>query len=193
MAKKITGIREEDLRNYELMVIIVPNISDEKIAKELDKIRELIKSYKGKISNEDLWGKRDLAYKIRGLDTGYYAVLNFEADKQLMKELTKTLNIEINVLRFLVSKLPNDYVLKPLAEYEKEAEKEKQEKEAAKEKETKARMARKPAAKAPVKAAAPKTTKAAPATEAPEKKKGASLKELDEKLKSIIDDTDIAL
>lgn len=204
MPTKRKEIDPEDLRSYELMVIIVPNIGEAGVNKELDKIRKLIKSYDAKITNEDIWGHRELAYRIKKHDAGFYAVINFEATTELLPELHKTLSIDNNVIRHMIVKPPKGYVLKTLQEYEAmdyttDAEKEK----AAKKAEAAARRSapRKPATSA-APARKPRTTSAPVKDEKPVEKKEEKaetkkpekkLADLDEKLKSIIDDTDLNL
>lgn len=188
-------VHPEDLRLYELMVIVVPNLGETGINKELDKIRKLIKSYDAQITNEDIWGHRDLAYRIKKHDAGFYAVFNFESDTDLLPELHKTLSIDNNIIRHLIVKPPKGYVVKTLQEYEAmdyttEEEKEKAQKkaEAAKKKAApRTAAARKPRTTAPKPIEEKKVEKAEP------KKAEKKLADLDEKLKSIIDDTDLNL
>lgn len=203
MPTKKKEIHPEDLRSYELMVIIVPNLGETGINKELDKIRKLIKSYDAKITNEDIWGHREMAYRIKKHDAGFYAVINFESTTELLPELNKTLSIDNNVVRHMLVKPPKGYVVKTLQEYEAmdyttDAEKEKaaQKAEAAERR----AMPRKPATPAaPV--AAVRKPRTAPVEKVEEKKEEKvdtkksekKLADLDEKLKSIIDDTDLNL
>lgn len=205
---KTTEVEAADLRSYELMVIVVPNISEDDTNQELDKIRELIKSYGGEISHEDIWGNRTLAYTIAKHDTGYYAVFNFEAPTNLLPELNKTLKIETKILRFLIIKPPKAYVIKSQSQFEKEAEemkaKELERKETSPKKKTEskpkkaeAKSVKKEAPKAAAKVEKKEEVKeektAKPAKPAEKKEEKKTLDELDAKLKSIIDDPDITL
>lgn len=190
-------IDPEDLRSYELMVIVVPNLGETGVNKELDKIRKLIKSYDATITNEDIWGHRELAYRIKKNDAGFYAVFNFDSDTELLPELHKTLSIDNDIIRHLIIKQPKGYVVKTLQEYEamdytSDADKEKAQK--------KAEAQQKPAPRpAPTTTAVrkPRTTVAKVEDKKEEKvepkRAEKKLADLDEKLKSIIDDTDLNL
>jgi len=52
------------MRKYEMMVIFKPNLSDEDLKNEEEKIKNLILESGGEFINSNLWGKRKLAYQI---------------------------------------------------------------------------------------------------------------------------------
>ncbi len=190
-------VHEDDLRPYELMVIVAPNIGEAGITKELDKIRKLIKSYSGKITNEDIWGHRELAYRIKKHDAGFYAVLNFVAPTELLPELHKILLIDVNIIRHMIIKPPKGYEIKTLKEFEamdytSDADKEKAAKKAEAEEK---RLARQSAYKPrPATTAKPEAKKEEVKEEKVEAKKAPKkTANLDDKLKSIMDDTDLNL
>ncbi len=189
--------------NYELMLILSPGFE-----KTLEEIRKLITGENGVITFEDIWGLRDLAYRIKGNNQGYYVVLNFSFDPAEIKNLERTLTITPELLRFLLLKTDKNYTPKSLKEYEQEAilarEEQKAQEEAKKEEKKPAKVEKRPYVKKPVKETAKKIEK----TEKEEKEeeveevkeikmkepaKKTTLEEVDEKLKSIIDDPDITL
>lgn len=181
---------ETQTSNYEMMVILYPDLGEKETEKALDNVRELITSNGGKITAEDIWGIREFAYTIKKYDQGFYAVLNFEMPKSAVKELDKPLNIDQTVIRYLVTSLPDSYKLTTLAEYEEQwAAAEEEEKQ---EKAKKAKSKPQPKAAAPKKAAAKKEEKPKKAAEKEEDSKS-KLEDVDEKLKNIINDPDISL
>lgn len=114
---------EETLHvKYELMVILDPNIGEEAASKEVEKLKGEIKEFEGNVSSDDFWGIRDLAYRIKKENRGYYAVLNFEIDPSKTKEFEKDLSLNQAVLRYLLIKTPNYYELKTFVDLQKEAE-----------------------------------------------------------------------
>jgi len=149
---------EENLHvKYELMVILDPNLGEETAIKEVEKLKGEIKELEGKISNEDFWGIRDLAYRIKKETRGYYVVLNFGMDPSKTKEFEKDLTLNQAVLRYLLIKTPNYYELKTFMDLQKEAEEISRKKaEAAKEKEEKKENRRGSFAKRVAKKAEPK-------------------------------------
>jgi len=54
------------MRNYELMVILRPELSDEERNAQLESIQQLVGSLKGSVGNVDHWGRRRLMYEIDG-------------------------------------------------------------------------------------------------------------------------------
>jgi len=207
---------ETQFPKYEIMLILQPDLGEERTTALLKEMRELIAEANGKIFHEDLWGLRELAYAIKKQRQGYYAVLNFTADPIKVKEFEKQLNIHQGVLRYLIQKTPKAYAIVTLAEYEEiakeEALKAQEEAKAKAEKMDSSRPKRrfeKPAAKPekpakeekeekkPVKKVAKKEEPAEEAEEKVEKpkakKQATNLEDVDAKLKSIIDDPDITL
>jgi small subunit ribosomal protein S6 len=90
---------------YELMLILKPDVAEEEQKAEVDKIKKLITDGGGEVVKEDSWGKRVLAYPIKRFSEGVYHLLNFQSTPAKVKELEKKLNLDDEVLRFLVVKI----------------------------------------------------------------------------------------
>lgn len=110
---------------YELMVIFPPTLTEKEIEKELGSIKTLIKKT-GDVFHEQIWGKRDLYYKMKKLDKGLYAVIHFTT-KEPTTSLSQELKLMSHVVRFLLIKLPHHFELKPFAMLEEEKKEEKKE------------------------------------------------------------------
>jgi len=121
--------------SYEMMMILRPNLGESKTQESLNEVKASLNEAGGEILNEDLWGTRDLSYKIKGEAQGYYVVLNFTMEPEAVKALEKTLVLNQDVIRFLIVKTTKNYVFKTYAEYKEEAEKEASIKEEAQTKE----------------------------------------------------------
>jgi len=87
---------------YELMLILKPDVSEAEQKAEVDKIKNLITDSKGEVIKEDAWGKRILAYPIKHFSEGVYHLLNFKSTPAKVKELEERLNLDDEALRFLV-------------------------------------------------------------------------------------------
>lgn len=111
-----------DLLQYELMVILPPDLSDQQLKTRLDEIRTAITEDGGKILNEDLAGIRDMAYRIGKHDRGCYFVFHFQHDPAKVPTVERTVRIETGVLRHLLIKTPSAYHFKALKEYDAELE-----------------------------------------------------------------------
>lgn len=114
--------------NYELMFILSSDLTEKKIEDQLHHIRQIINDHGGKILTEDIWGLRNLAYRIKKQERGFYAVFNFEGNAKTLAEINHVLRIDQNVLRYLLIKTPKNYQLVTLSDYTQAAEKEAQEK-----------------------------------------------------------------
>ncbi len=68
----------------------------------LDDVKKHVTGKDGKITKEDLWGARDLAYPIKHQTKGYYAHYEVEADPSVAKDIDKTLKVEEDILRYLL-------------------------------------------------------------------------------------------
>lgn len=89
---------------YELMLIMKPMLTEDIRANVLKKIEDKINKNKGKVTNQDLWGKRHLAYLIEGNEEGYYVVYNFELDQGKITEIDRELKFQNDILRYLLIK-----------------------------------------------------------------------------------------
>ena len=97
------------MREYELTIIIQPEISEEGSATLLGRLDELLKTNSAiRLLCDDL-GKRKLAYEIDRFQKGHYHLLSFLDSGKAVPELERVLRLEESVLRFLTVKV-NDQV-----------------------------------------------------------------------------------
>jgi small subunit ribosomal protein S6 len=144
---------------YELMVILDPEIDERTVAPSLDKFLNVIRADGGTIDNVDIWGRRRLAYEINKKNEGIYAVVNFTANSSATVELDRQLSLSEAVMRTKVLRAEEGFAQVAAA---KKLADEKAARKAANP--SKAPAAEAPAKEAPVKEAAPKAAapKAAP-------------------------------
>lgn len=90
------------MRDYEIMVILRPDLDEEATKTALDKVRGIITAGGGSIEKEDLWGKRRLAYEIKRSRDGYYMVANFKGDPAIANELDRVLKLSDEYLRHMI-------------------------------------------------------------------------------------------
>lgn len=84
---------------YELMVILNPEIDERMVPAALDKFLKVITADGGSIDNVDIWGKRRLAYEIQKKNEGVYAVVAFTATSAATQELDRQLKLSEQVMR----------------------------------------------------------------------------------------------
>jgi small subunit ribosomal protein S6 len=84
---------------YELMVILDPEVDERQVAPKLDGFLKVITNDGGSIDNVDIWGRRRLAYEIQKKTEGIYAVVNFTATSEATQELDRQLNLNEQIMR----------------------------------------------------------------------------------------------
>lgn len=87
------------MRTYEGAFIFRPSLDEAGLAEEMGKVDELIVAEGGEIKDWDKWGKRRLAYEIKGEHDGFYAFLTFEADPASIEKLVEAYRLRENILR----------------------------------------------------------------------------------------------
>lgn len=96
------------MRPYELLFILRPDLDDQAVEANIDRVRQLIEQHGGAVENVDRWGKRRLAYEIDRFRDGYYVIVHFKAPPGAHKEIERVLNITDTVLRHLTVRLDED-------------------------------------------------------------------------------------
>lgn len=87
------------MRQYEMMVILDPEIDERTVAPSLDKYLTVITNDNGSVDKVDIWGRRRLAFPIKKKADGIYAVINFTSESATAKELERQLGINEAILR----------------------------------------------------------------------------------------------
>ncbi len=91
------------MRQYELALVITPDLSEDKVKIVGGKVEELIKAEKGKITKKDFWAKRTLAYPIAKNREAQFVFMNFETS-QVSIAFSQKIRLTENILRFLLLK-----------------------------------------------------------------------------------------
>ena len=89
------------MNNYEFMLILNPLASEDERNATIDVIKTILKDVKAKITNEEIWGDKKLAYTINKADRAYYILYTIDADPESLKSMTKELNLEKDVWRHM--------------------------------------------------------------------------------------------
>ena len=87
------------MRNYELMVILDPDLEERTIAPSLDRFLTVVTNSGGTVGKVDIWGRRRLSYEIKKQVEGIYAVIDINAEPAAVAELDRQLNLNESVLR----------------------------------------------------------------------------------------------
>ena len=98
----------EDTRIYELVYILNPDLRDEDLEAANQKVHQAIDRNDGRVAFENHWGTRKLAYPISKKNQGYYVQLHVEVDPQNVSPIERLLNLDENVMRYLVTREPTN-------------------------------------------------------------------------------------
>jgi small subunit ribosomal protein S6 len=93
------------MRRYELMLVLRPDLADDKVQASLERTARAIAAGGGQIVKQAPWGRRRLAYPIDHHREGSYFVILFEAPGEAIVELERGLLISEEVLRHLVTRV----------------------------------------------------------------------------------------
>ncbi len=102
---------KDGVKIYEIGYLIVPSVPEEKVAGEVEKIRSVISKFGGEIFAGEEARKKVLAYtmikKIGVINhkykEGYFGWLKFEITSESINEVKKALEVDSNILRFLLT------------------------------------------------------------------------------------------
>jgi len=90
------------LSAYELMYIVKPDLDDQAVQQEIEKVGQLIQTNGGQIKKVTPWGKRRLAYTVKDNREGHYVVAEFDLDQAKVQEVDRVLKISDTVFRHLL-------------------------------------------------------------------------------------------
>ena len=92
------------MNRYEIAVLYHPDLEID-LEKASQKVTKIITGSGGKVSAEDNWGKRKLAYKIREHEHAVYVFYTAELPPEAVRKIEASLNITDEVIRFLITKV----------------------------------------------------------------------------------------
>ncbi|AXV09578.1 SSU ribosomal protein S6p [Euzebya pacifica] len=87
------------MRTYELMMISRGDLDDVAVDTNIRRFTGLIGEQGGKVLNVDHWGKREFAYEINHMNSGFYTVVDLEIESDGLKELDRQLGNAEEVVR----------------------------------------------------------------------------------------------
>jgi small subunit ribosomal protein S6 len=91
---------------YEIMLMLDPELADERQNEILTRSRELVERGGGVWQGQEPWGRRRLAFEIDKKSEAHYHVLQFDADPATLDELTRVLKITDGAMRHMAVRRP---------------------------------------------------------------------------------------
>jgi small subunit ribosomal protein S6 len=93
------------MRYYETLYLINPNLSDDDYRDVVTKFNDFVEKNKGVIVKVDEWGKKTLAYEVNKFDKGYYVLLSYCGEPDLITVLKRELKLDERIIKYQTVKL----------------------------------------------------------------------------------------
>ena len=93
------------LNQYETVFIATPVLSESQMKEAVAKFKKIITDSKGEIVYEEDWGLKKLAYPIQKKSTGFYHLIEFRAEPDLIAKLEVEYRRDERIIRFLTMKM----------------------------------------------------------------------------------------
>ncbi|MCC8120368.1 MAG: 30S ribosomal protein S6 [Bacteroidales bacterium] len=91
--------------NYETVFILTPVLSDDQMKEAVQKFQKVLTDNGAELVNTEEWGLRKLAYPIQKKSTGFYTLIEFNADPSVISKLETAYRRDERVIRFLTFRL----------------------------------------------------------------------------------------
>lgn len=92
-----------NMKKYEIMTISKSKLGEDGSRNLSNSVKDLISSFRGTVLDNNFMGKRKLAYNLKGENEAFYDVINFELEPGELAGFKTKLNIENNLLRYLIT------------------------------------------------------------------------------------------
>ncbi len=93
------------MNQYETVFILTPVLSDNQMKEAVEKFKGILSNNGAEIINEELWGLKKLAYPIDKKSTGFYVLLEFKAEPEVINNLEVNYRRDEKVIRYLTVKM----------------------------------------------------------------------------------------
>ena len=103
------------MNHYETVFILTPVLSEPQMKEAVEKFKQVLAKFGAEVVNEENWGMRKLAYPIQKKTTGFYTLLEFDAEPAVVEKLETAYRRDERVLRFLtfrLDKFAHEYAVK---------------------------------------------------------------------------------
>ncbi|MBO5314660.1 MAG: 30S ribosomal protein S6 [Prevotella sp.] len=93
------------MNQYETVFILTPVLSDDQMKETVAKFTKILTDNGAEILNEETWGLKKMAYAIQKKSTGFYCLVEFKAEPQVINTLEKNFRRDERIIRFMTVKL----------------------------------------------------------------------------------------
>ncbi|MBR5326390.1 MAG: 30S ribosomal protein S6 [Prevotella sp.] len=93
------------MNQYETVFILTPVLSDDQMKETAAKFKKILTDKGAEIISEEAWGLKKMAYAIQKKSTGFYCLVEFKAEPEVIKVLETAFRRDEKVIRFQTVKL----------------------------------------------------------------------------------------
>ena len=93
------------VNHYETAFVLTPVLSEPQAKEAVEKFENLLTQNGGTILNCEEWGLKQLAYPIQGKHSGFYVILQFDAEPAVIATLETEFRRDERIIRFLTTRL----------------------------------------------------------------------------------------
>ena len=99
------------MRIYELGFILKPDLTEQDTREAVELVKQSLTEGGASIDKVDDWGKRRLAYRVRGFLKGHYVFVQYSIKdgSSLPKEIERRLRVTDNFIKFMTIRLDEDF------------------------------------------------------------------------------------
>lgn len=92
------------MANYEFMLIMDPSLSETDRESSIKNLKSILKKHSTKVTKEDVWWDKKLAYKINKSERGFYVLYELDLDWTNIKDISKEINLDKSIWRYMFVK-----------------------------------------------------------------------------------------
>ena len=88
------------MNQYETVFILTPVLSDDQMKEAVNKFKDVLVQAGAEIISEENWGLKKLAYPIQKKTTGFYTLIEFQAEPEFIAKFETQFKRDERILRF---------------------------------------------------------------------------------------------
>ncbi len=98
------------MNSYETVFILTPVLSEDQAKEAVQKIEGELAAFGAKVKHSENWGLRKMAYPIQKKSTGFYFLIEFESEGNVVADYELMMKRDERVMRFLTVKMEKDHL-----------------------------------------------------------------------------------
>ena len=98
------------MRIYELGFIMKPDLPSQEAEASVNAVKQSLTDGGATIDKVDDWGKRKLAYRVRGFWNGHYVFIRYSAKdaRSLTSEVERRMRVADNIIKYMTVRIDED-------------------------------------------------------------------------------------